>query len=430
MVNRLYRSDMEFLSHILSTIRKAFFPDLEFNCLVFLLSLLTNKLPWFKVKTMQLLCKMIPEIDMRKPEITSKGPDLISPLLRLLQTEFCPQALAVLDNVMTMNATPLDNKHLRMSMVSANSSRATRKEYERTQSLYGIPEESGWSIPMPAIHSLTTRRNVHSVFYTCASPGIIEAAEDDTPNIKLVEEEYNSSYFPDYRTATMMSDDTRGGDGHVGDLNMKLEALDDFFDDDTSEFPPPAAPSHALGRLGGSSVDVRENLYEQQTFPILHKSLTRNASVSSFQNGFSDLRVSPSREAMIMTPGAFTVNRTGVVPILKPSRPTMHARSATSPAANQNSPPGTAISTDEAIVDDFAFSDDDISTGRPSGNEKHPRQGLRSGFRSGIRRLTGGGGDSKDSARTREAIRAQLNKSPEVPKVPDMYLINPKTSDF
>ena len=67
---------------------------------------------------MQLLCVIIPEIDMRKPEIAAKGPDLISPLLRLLQTEFCPQALQVLDYVMNMTGapTPLDRHHLRMSM--------------------------------------------------------------------------------------------------------------------------------------------------------------------------------------------------------------------------------------------------------------------------------------------------------------------------
>ncbi|KAF2672184.1 hypothetical protein BT63DRAFT_369466, partial [Microthyrium microscopicum] len=163
----IYRSGRDFFSRLLDAIKPAFFPQLEFNCLVFLMSLLTNRLPWFKIKVMEMLCSLIPQIDMKKSEIASKGPDLITPLLRLLQTEFCPQALNVLDNVVGMNATPLEHKHIRMSMIGANSSRATRKEYEKTQSLYGIPEESGWAIPMPAIHMLATRNNVHSVFYTC-----------------------------------------------------------------------------------------------------------------------------------------------------------------------------------------------------------------------------------------------------------------------
>jgi Cell morphogenesis N-terminal/Cell morphogenesis C-terminal/Cell morphogenesis central region len=452
-----YRTDMDFISSALPAIRASFFPDLEFRCLVFLMSLLTNKLPWFKIKTMQLLCMLIPDIDMRKPEISSKGPDLITPLLRLLQTEFCPQALAVLDNVMTMTATPMDNKHLRMSMAGANTSRAFRKEYDRVQSLYGIPEDSGWAIPMPAVHSSTTRANVHAAFYTCAIPEMMVAVEDATPKIELVAEEYTGSYFPDYRTATMMSDDTRG-EGHMGDLVMKLESLDDFFDDDDGpESASSAGPPTGASRLTGSTtVDNRENLYDQQTFPILHKSLTRNASVSSFQNGFADMKMSPSREAMVMTPTLFAAeNAIPLQPIQQTVRPPLHARSVTSPAFHQVTPPDTAFSfaLDEAAVSDdpMMMSDDETltsSTGRPSTSERVPvltststeklsfldnvtrqGQGFRSGFRSGIRRLTGGAGD-REAARTREAIRKELLKSPKVPKVPDVYLQNPKSSEI
>jgi hypothetical protein len=435
-----YPKDDDFLADILPAIKLAFFPEDEFRSLVFLMSLLTNKLPWFKIKTMHLLCVLIPDIDMRKPEIASKGPDLISPLLRLLQTEFCPQALAVLDNVMTMTATPLDNKHLRMSMAGANTSRALRKEYEKVQSLYGIPEDSGWSIPVPAIHSSTTRANVHAVFYTCASTELPATEEDATPKIELVNEEYGSSYFPDYRTATMMSDDTR--DNQPGDLVMKLESLDDFFDDDdTTDMTPASELQSSLHHYSGSTADVRESLYDQQTFPILHKSLKRNASVGSFHTGFADLRISPSREATIMSPGAFSTGPGSTTQVTHTvNRPGMHTRSITSPSANQFSPPGTAFSLDETVVDD-AFSDDDfdgdfVARGPAGPNEKpfslehivRPG-GIRSGFRSGIRRLTGGGGDPQHSSKTREAVRAQLQKSP-VPKVPDIYLQNPKSSDL
>jgi hypothetical protein len=436
LISRSMRSDEDFAARILGTISNAYFPEKEYSCLVFLMGLLTNKLPWFKIKTLQLLCMLIPHVDMRKPEITSKGPDLISPVLRLLQTEYCPQALAVLDNVMTMNATPLDNKHLRMSMMGANTSRAARKEYEKTQSLYGIPEESGWAVPVPAIHSAATRSNVHAVFYTCASPGVLATEQEATPNIELVED--HTSYFPEFsRTHTMTSDEPR--DMHTVDLNKTLEEMDDLFDDDT----PPSSQFHGVsstgfGKFPPTGGDVGENLYEEQTYPILRKSLNRNASVSSFQNGFSDLRISPSREAMIMTPTAFMADN--VSPSMgPPGRPSMHARSQTSPAVNHNSPPGTAISSDEAIVDDPGLSDDDMPGTRHLiydkqtmvsvfEHENRPRQGgLRSGFRSGIRRLTGGS-DEKERARARDAMRAQMEKSP-VPKVPDMYLRDPKSAD-
>jgi hypothetical protein len=47
-----------------------------------------------------------------------------------------------------------------------------------------------------------------------------------------------------------------------------------------------------------------------------------------------------------------------------------------------------------------------------------------------MRRLTGGGGDGKDGVKTREAIKQALQKSPQVPKVPDIYLVNPKSADL
>jgi Cell morphogenesis N-terminal/Cell morphogenesis C-terminal/Cell morphogenesis central region len=472
-LGRIYPSDKDFFDQVLSAIKPDFFPDFEFQSLVFLMSLLTNKLPWFKIKVMHILCMIIPEIDMRKPEIASKGPDLITPLLRLLQTEFCPQALAVLDNVMTMNATPMDHKHLRMSMIAPNSSRAIRKEYEKTQSLYGIPEESGWSIPIPAIHMASTRSNVHAVFYTCASSETSVPTEGLSPEIELVDEEYSSRYMPDYRTATMVSDDTRL-DGPMGDLVTKLESLDDFFDDDMPDLAPSSHSEQVLlGKFSASTTDVTSNIYEQQTYPLLHQSLTRNASVSSFHNGFSDLRVSPSREAMVMTPTAFMADSLSVASTLTPSshsststvRPSLHTRSATSPSGHGHSNKysisrgGMSIDESSNMGDDPAFlSDDDVPLalshlnneqrrppGAVMGNAFGPggilnipqlppqqnsiRGGIRLGFRSHIRRLTSGNGD----ARAREAVRQQqhsLERSPQVPKVPQMYLQNTRSGDL
>ncbi|KAK3079929.1 hypothetical protein LTS18_003565, partial [Coniosporium uncinatum] len=400
-----YRAASDFLAQVIAAIRSSFFPIMEYRSLVFLMGLLSNKIGWFKIKAMQALCVLIPDIDMRQPEIASKGPDLISPLLRLLQTEYCPQALEVLDNVITMTGTPMDKHHLRMSMAGSHSSRAFRKEYERTQSLYGIPEESGWSIPMPAVFALTTRNNVHAVFYTCATAETMETLPSANQDIELVGEDYqNGGYVPDYRTATMMSDETRA-EGFSAE-SMKLDDLDDFFDDDTTEnsaiMPPPSSSTKFLG----SPLDGRETVYDQQTAPILNKSLTRNASVSSFQTGFADMKV-PSRAETIMTPTAFAIPNTSFPTALRPG---MHSRSITSPAVNQRTPPGTgtsiALPFDEA---EETFSDDDYSNpvSRTNTSEtpvsayeksfsleqmmKPLAQGTRSGFRQGFRRLTGGG---------------------------------------
>ncbi|KAG9544402.1 cell morphogenesis protein-like protein, partial [Aureobasidium melanogenum] len=206
--------------------------------------------------------------------------------------------------------TPLDNKHLRMSMAGSHSTRATRKEYDSTKSLYGIPEESGWSIPMPAIQAERARKNVMAVYYTCLDTAPADGAEiSSTPDVAFTTEDQYGSYF-DQRSATAMSDSIRA-DGSMSELVLKLDSLDDFFDD-----RKPITTREA----SRGSIENRENVYEQQTLPILHKSLKRNASVTSFQNGFSDTRFALAREPVVMNPGAFASNPAAVV-----TRPALHA---------------------------------------------------------------------------------------------------------
>lgn len=442
------RHEKDFLAQAMTAIRSRFFPDHELGSLVFLLSLLTSKIDWVKNNTIEVLCVLIPEIDMRKPEIASKGSDLFSPLLRLLQSAFCPQALKVLDFVISLNMTstltPFDKQHIRMSMAGSHSTRGYKKQFEKTQSLYGIPEESGWATPMPALHSQLTRANVHAVFYTCGNFDEKTASDTQTPKIEFRQEEFSFSPLSDYRTATMTSEDTRG-ESHIGDLVMKLDSLDDFFDDDddveTLTGLPDFTPS---GRYHGpTSHDVRENLYDQQTAPILHKSLTRNASVTSFQSGFiSEVKLSPARDPGVMTPGAFNTFAASISSLPPsanlPSRPGLHSRSVTSPSA-PNHPQRVSPSPSSTTLDEQnePFSDDEYTIRRSDSPDKTfysepivkpAPQDARSRFRSGMRRLTGGS-DAKDGAKTREALKQALQKSPMVPKVPDIYLVNPKSAD-
>ncbi|KAH9827858.1 TAO3-Transcriptional Activator of OCH1, partial [Teratosphaeria destructans] len=425
-----YRDEKDFLLHAVKAFRAAFFPVHEFRSLVFLLGMVNNQTNWVKVKTMQALCVIVPDVDMRKPEIASQGPDLISPLLRLLQTEHCQQALEVLDNVIEMTGTPLDNKHLRMSMAGSHSSRATRKEYESTRSLYGIPEESGWSIPMPAIYSARTRANVHAVFYTLAYAGLNGVEEETTtPEIEFHKDDYQYDYFD--RTATMMSDDTRA-DGNMPELAMKLDSLDDFFEDEQLDNATPL--SDGGSRYPSGLIEERENLYDQQALPILHRSLKRNASITSFQTGFASSEVRyPTREPIIMNPGAF------VAPNNQPTvRPGLHNRSVTSPVmiTVKRSPPhlqNDMLSGDEAEPE--PFSDDDVSIGRTR-TEDEPHQlpntikpaGFKAGFRSSLRRLTSSGG-TRDAKEALKIYHQTQNRSPKVPKVPSTWLRDPTSAE-
>jgi hypothetical protein len=429
-----YRSSKDFLSQLVSALRDAFFPQWEFGSLTFLMGLLTNSIPWFKLKTMRILCAVIPDIDMQKSEIASHGPDLISPLLRLLQTEFCMQALEVLDKIMTMAGTPMDKHHLRMSM-TRSSTKAIRKEYGRTQSLFGIPEESGWSIPVPAKHADTTRANVHAAFYMCQGTENMNEEPAPTPEVEFHVDDFQYGYFPPTdRTETMMSDEARG-DGHIENLVLKLDSLDDFFEDSLASPTSDGRSSRTITEAGFAESAFRESddrtLYDEQTLPILHQSLARTSSSASFQNGFAD-RVVPGNQVTsnAMNPGAF---KNTPVP-----RPSLHARSVTSPSAPATiqSSLTNYMSDEDYIEEVFSDGDDDktAQSGQGSFFLENMIKPLSQSTRSSVRRLTGG--RTRDTDRFRENLRAdrrgmsQPPRSPRVPRVPSLYLPSgPKASN-
>ena len=427
-----YISGKDFLSQILSTIKQSFFPSCELRSLIFLMGLLTNRLPWYKLKIMRILCVMLPDIDMRRPEVTCYGPDLISPLLRLLQTEYCPQALEVMDHILTIGPTPMDRHHLRMSMVSSSSS-PVRKEYERTESLYGIPEDTGWSIPMPAIRSKSTRANVHAVFYTCATSSPAEAEATATPEIEFDEEIFqHGSYFPPERTETMTSEDPRTDpnlDSNVGDLVSKLDSLDDFFEDSLStESKYLSGYSDTTITGFPATLDNEADFYDQQTAPILHKSLSRTVSVSSLQHTFADTRSSSAHNPAVMTPAAFQSGPTSAPQL----RPSLHARSITSPN-NAFSRPSENIVTEPGVLSDSEideiFSDDE----RWTGNNGPPiLETMIRRTKTTVKKLAAG--HAGRQFRQRDLLRARSKStvpdSPEVPKVPEAYLMAIRTPDI
>ncbi|RAK78539.1 putative cell morphogenesis protein (PAG1) [Aspergillus fijiensis CBS 313.89] len=441
--NGQYKAENDFLSHIITELRSYYFPRLDVPSLIFLMGLLTNTTKWFRVKVMKILCVLIPEIDMRREEVTSHGPDLISPLLRLLQTDLCPQALQVMDHIMTVSANPMERHHLRMSMASASSSRAVRKEYERIQSLYGIPEPTGWSIPMPASQSNITRQNVHAVFYTCAEVDRMEVQETVKPEVEFHADEYSDSFFP-MRADTMKSIDTQT-DGNMGDIVQKLDSLDDFFEEADPLHPVLDTISDpALRSFAGAYADTSASLYDQQTAPILRKSLARTASVSSFHNGLAESRPPNSRfdSAGVHPSGTFTPPAPSQL-----ARPVSHTRSVTSPANHLPSPSSSSVQqatpvigfgesaflSDDEMEDTFADSKPSIP--HPINQVRSATEGsssLESMIRSGMRRLTGGTAPSRDKERQRDIIRAQQRtqaiSSPRVPKVPSEYLNGPTSN--
>jgi hypothetical protein len=315
------------------------------------------------------------------------------------------QALEVLDQIMTMTGTSMDKHHLRMSMTRSTSN-TIRKEYERTQSLFGIPEESGWSIPVPAQHAETTRANVHAAFYMCQNAESMGVEATPTPEVEFHVDDFQYGYFPPAdRTETMMSDEGRG-EGHISDLVTKLDSLDDFFEDSLQSPTSDGRSSRTITEAGFSGVGSQK-LYDEEALPILHQSLAPTASTASFQNGFENA----------MNPGAFNL----AAPL---SRPSLHSRSVTSPSAPstfQNSV--TTYMSDEDYAEEiFSDGDDERVT---KGEGSFFLENMIKPARSGMRRLTGG--RSRDNERFRDNLRvdrrgmSQPPKSPRVPKIPSAY---------
>ena len=305
-----FRSRKDFVQQTVNALRETFFPEYEAQALIFLVGLLPNKLRWMKLKTMEVLTVVVPYIDMRKSAFVGVGADLISPLLRLLQTDYVEQALEVLDKMLTISGGPMDRHVMRMSMGGRN----IRKEYEKTQTLFGVPDESGWAIPMPAIHAEMTRQNVHAVFYNCQDAISAEesgATTPQTPDVQFHIEEYSYTSLPG-RTATMLSEDGRG-EGGFSDTVIRLGDLDEFFG------------GHDTGTTADAEGETVPQLYDTSVFAILNTaSLALTPSVTSFQASFGDSMLSPSSSSTltpvlrertilvddnrpgIMTPTAFT----------------------------------------------------------------------------------------------------------------------------
>lgn len=420
--NRRYITSGDFNTQLLSTIRRTFFPAWEATSLEFLIGLLTNRSHWYKTKTLEVLCALIPDIDTRRQEIAGRGPDFISPLLRLLQTRYCPQALKVMDHIVTLTATSYDKDHMRMSMASAGSSKL-RKEYQSTASIYGIPEDTGWSIPRPADLAETTRKNMQAVLYTCANPNAVDTVA--TPEIEFDAEEYHQdSYFPGERSDTLNSEDARAEvrvEGDMSDLVSKLDLLDDFFEGTMTTHNGQGRPYSGATFTGypGDS-DNGADLYDQHAAPILSKSLGRTASISSLHNGFSDTRGPPHREPKAKN-AAPTSAQPGasVSSSLAPVRPALHSRSVTSPANNLADAGTLDLLSDEDS--EGTFSEDERATGGSGSRAVATSRGAQPGMRKVVTGSAGKEYPRRSLLRAQSRSKGHSPDSPEVPRLPEAY---------
>ena len=335
-----FRSKKDFLVQTITSIRNAFFPEFEAQTLVLLLGFLSNKTQWIKLETLSILKYVFPLVDLQREEFVGVGADLISPLLRLL-TDYAEPALEVLDEAVGISGSQLDKDVLRMSLGNASM----KKEYEKTATLFGIPDESGWSIPMPAVTASSTRNNVHAVFSTCTVAKVEEEVNDEIHF-------HREDYAPPNDNASAMED------REAASLSHMWAALDDFDSFFTKENDAPATAILASSRRNGpshmhsASIDTRISttsdpiapldsapfVYDKKASVILNRSLARTQSNSSFKNSLADSigptynMAGPSKRSYI----PFRSNKTNLrrenftTPVM-PTSPTFEAQNINTP---------------------------------------------------------------------------------------------------
>lgn len=295
-----FRSKKDFLVQTISSIKNVFFPQYEAQILVLLLGFLSNKTSWIKLESLSTLKYVFPLVDLQREEFIGVGADLISPLLRLLLTDYAEPALEVLDEAVSISGSQMDKDVLRMSL--GNSS--MKKEYEKTATLFGIPDESGWAIPMPAVTASSTRNNVHAVFSTCSTARIEDELEPiNDEDIQFHREDY---YVPPNDNASAMDDHKE-----AASLSHMWAALDDFDSFFTKENDNNPINNTALlasvrrngpGHAHSASIDTRISatsnaitpldsapfVYDKKASVILNRSLARTQSNNSFKASLAD----------------------------------------------------------------------------------------------------------------------------------------------
>lgn len=223
-----FRSKKDFLSQIVSFIARTYFPKYAAQTLVFLLGLLLNKLDWIKKETLEILKYIFPLVDLTQNEFTGVGADLISPLLRLLITDYERQALDVLDNISELSGSKMDKDILRITMGNDN----IKSLGNNTTTLFGLPEESGWSIPMPTMTAAMTRHNVHTVFMSCSNSSDIEEIPQETniiPDDDLVEFHQDLDYGLNRMDTSESYSSPKEKDPTLSHMWAELDNLDSFF---------------------------------------------------------------------------------------------------------------------------------------------------------------------------------------------------------
>lgn len=289
--------------------RAGFLPNHAKGATLLLLNLTFNSQEWLRKQTLQILKLFFQSVDTKREEFYALGSELLMPLLRLLNTNLSLPALEVMEeNIVLMGSNtggcnnnnnnnntrsgPSAQQILRMSMQWGGpySSSPARRPKQRLQSqstneinsLFGQPEESGWSIPNMQDCTTRTRINILSVFKS------VELLLDTPPvgEVNFVDDyDADENVFETTMTASRNEVEEEVEDGSsafdLGDIVNQLHDLSSFFVDD--ELDANDEKTSRSGHTMHSSGDASSN-HEQ-----IAKILSRRAmnTLTSLHSGGS-----------------------------------------------------------------------------------------------------------------------------------------------
>jgi hypothetical protein len=208
---RRFRTKEDFIRECVATLREHYSTNHWTDVVTLLMGLVLNQDKTMKVHAMQILKVLFHQKDTRNP-VGLVGSELLMPLLRMLETDLAAQALDVLDEpIIIANSMPA--KHvLRMSMhIGSHLSRNIESEAD----VFGVPLESGWSIPKPELAREICRTNVMAVFDTCKVPARPSRIDFEPEDLVLL-------------SAESVHDED------LGDLVQNLHELSTFFQEPSS----------------------------------------------------------------------------------------------------------------------------------------------------------------------------------------------------
>jgi hypothetical protein len=257
-----FRTKDDFLRQSVSSLRE--FGNQNWTDIVtLLLGLVLNEERWLRIQAMQVLKILFQQREARKVEFL--GSELLMPLLRLLETDLAPQALEVLEEPLVISSGGPAARHvLRMSM-HFGSLPSLHSDPDSAPVIFGVPQESGWSIAQEDALRDACRANVMAVFDSCSVPTRPSRIEFE-PEVEALAS-----------IKTPLADDLSG-------LVKNLHELNNFF---TSESSDILVDSQTMKRKMSSSVPTRR--LEARVAAILAKSSAPETYADTPQTPFLDV---------------------------------------------------------------------------------------------------------------------------------------------